>query len=133
MLPIREALGAENASGTVIFVLFVPTVDRHETPIDHEYWRDEALRVLGRLFRGATAYPKGRGVWRDDERGGTLVFGDTSIVQCWAEPSAVTPEALLELRAFLHRMGREARQGEVGVVVDNAYLPIRNFEPEAKP
>ena len=35
-----------------------------------EYWVDEVLTTRGTLFRGATAYPRGRGVWRDDARGG---------------------------------------------------------------
>ena len=34
---------------------------------------DGALEVFGALFGGATAYPKARGIWRDDERGGALV------------------------------------------------------------
>jgi hypothetical protein len=62
--------------GTSLIVIFVPSRDRDGQPIDQEYWVDEVLTILGRLFRGATAYPRGRGVWRDDERGGTLLQAD---------------------------------------------------------
>ena len=42
-------------------------------PIDHEYWVDAALTTFATLFRGATAYPRGIGKWRDDEN--AAVFG----------------------------------------------------------
>ncbi len=59
--------------GASLVVLFVPSKDRDGQPIDQEYWVNEVLQALGRLFRGATAYPRGKGVWRDDQRGGTLL------------------------------------------------------------
>jgi hypothetical protein len=33
------------------------------------------------------------------------------MVTCYADPTLVTDAALARLRAFLHQMGREARQG----------------------
>jgi hypothetical protein len=51
-------------------VLFVPSVERDGiTGIDQTYWVDAALEMFGRVFGGATAYPRARGIWRDDERG----------------------------------------------------------------
>jgi hypothetical protein len=129
---VAAALGANMPVGSRVFILFVPSVDREGRPIDHDYWREEALRVFGTLFRGATAYPQGRGVWRDDAAGGALVFDDPSVVHCWADPAAVTPAALARLRAFLHRMGRDAGQGEVGMVVDNEYTGITEFDAETE-
>jgi hypothetical protein len=52
--------------GTSLIVVFVPSQDRDGQPIPQDYWVDEVLTTLGKLFRGATAYPRGRGVWRDD-------------------------------------------------------------------
>jgi hypothetical protein len=63
-----ELLGASRAESTLL-VLFIPSVDRFSQPIDQEVWVDQALKVLGECFGGATAYPQGRGVWRDDARG----------------------------------------------------------------
>ena len=62
-----EILQAQKSVSTVL-VLLIPSVDRHEQAIDQEYWVTEALALLGRLFGGATAFPQGRGIWRDDER-----------------------------------------------------------------
>ena len=33
------------------------------------------------------------------------------------------------LRAHLHRLGREGRQGEVGVVIGSEYFGITEFDP----
>jgi hypothetical protein len=38
--------------------------------------------VFGRVFRGATAYPRAKGVWRDDERDGTLVKDEPVVLHC---------------------------------------------------
>src|SRR5438105_2669543 len=127
---IRSGLGATRGAGTVLIVLFVPSVDRDRQAIDHAFWRDEALRVLRMLFGGATAFPQGRGVWRDDERGGALVFDAPSVVHCWVAASSLTDERLARLRQFIHRMGRETRQGAVGIVIDDEYLEITEFDSE---
>jgi hypothetical protein len=104
--------------------LFVPSVDRREEPINQEYWEMESLTVLGSLFGGATAFPQGRGVWRDDERGGRLVFDAPVIVQCYTSFEAIDEHAD-DLRSFLVRMGEETRQGAVGFVIDRTYLEIK--------
>ena len=125
---IGTAIGASRTAGTSLFVLFVPSVDREGLSIDHEYWVEEALIAFGTHLRGATAYPRAIGVWRDDERGGTLVRDEPTIVTCYANPEEVTDEVLLQLRQFFHRLGRETNQGEIGVIVDNRYYPITRFD-----
>src|SRR5271157_6003683 len=116
------ALGASKAASTLL-VLFIPSRDRHDRAIDQVHWVDESLRVLGALFGGATAFPQGRGVWRDDAQGGKLLFDEPVVIQCY------TSEHMLEqhmkrLGEFLHRMGRESRQGAIGLVIDRDYLEI---------
>ncbi len=88
------------------------------------------LTTLGRVFRGATAYPRGRGVWRDDARAGELIKEEPNIVFSYAAAEALTVEALTELYRTLSRMGREANQGEVGVVIDGKYYGITDYAPE---
>ena len=105
-----------------------PSVTRSGEPIDHDYWVDEALGVFAILFRGATAYPRGRGRWRDDERGCVLVADEPTVVTCYAASQDITEEALARLRAFLHRLGREAHQGEVGIVFDGQYYGITEYD-----
>ena len=58
-----ERLGAAKSDASLL-VLFIPSVDRDEKPIEHDAWVTLALKVLGTLFGGATAFPQGRGVWR---------------------------------------------------------------------
>ena len=121
-------LGASQPVGTLIIVLFVPSKDRDGKDIDHDFWVAGALETLGTLFRGATAYPRARGVWLDDERGGTLRYEEPTIVTCYADPKAMTSAAQSRLRAFLHRLGRETDQGEVGIVIGDQYYGITEFD-----
>lgn len=87
--------------------------------------------MFGHVFGGATAYPKAKGVWRDDERGGTLVKDEPVVVHCYTTPGDVQDsENLAELGRFCNRMEREAKQGELGLVVGDEYFAIRQFEME---
>jgi hypothetical protein len=114
--------------------LFIPSVDRQERPIDppQEFWVEEALRVFGTVLGGATAFPPSRGVWRDDERGTTLVYDSTVIVFSYFTDEDMNQQTEKEILRFAKRLGREANQGEVGLYVDGRYYPIRDFtdEPE---
>jgi hypothetical protein len=110
-------------------VLFVPSVERDgKTPIDQLRWVELSLEMFGRVFGGATAYPKARGVWRDDERGGALVKDEPVVVHRYTTPSDVEDERkLAELGRFCRKMGREAHQGEVGLVIGDEYFAVRDF------
>jgi hypothetical protein len=117
-----SSLGATKKASSLL-VLFIPSKDRFQEEINQEYWVDEALRVLGQLFSGGTAFPQGRGVWRDDAQGGILLYDNPVVIQCY------TSEELLEtrgadLRTFLIRMGADSKQGAVGLVIDRDYLEI---------
>ena len=122
MTDYSSELGASKAASTLL-VLFIPSKDRDDQSIDQEFWVGEALATLGRLFGGATAFPQGRGVWRDDAQEGKLLFDDPVVIQCYTSESAIERQ-LLGLRNFLHRLGREARQGAVGFVIDRDYFEI---------
>jgi hypothetical protein len=116
------ALGASKAASALL-VLFIPSNDRGNKPIDQPFWVDEALTVLGTLFGGATAFPQGRGIWRDDAQGGKLLFDEPVVIQCYTSEHMLERH-MQELGKFLHRMGREARQGAIGMVIDRDYLEI---------
>jgi hypothetical protein len=88
------------------------------------------LTTLGHLFRGATAYPRGRGVWRDDARGGALLKEEPVIVFSYVAEGALTAAALADLYRTLSRMGRQANQGEIGVVIDGKYYGITEYAEE---
>ena len=87
--------------------------------------------MFGRVFGGATAYPKAKGIWRDDERGGSLVKDEPVVVHCYTTQVDIeNSRKLVELGRFCRTMGREARQGEVGLVIGDEYFAIRDFAEE---
>ena len=121
--------GLSGGRKSVLVVLFVPSVERDgETPIDQARWLDLSLEMFGRVFGGATAYPKAKGIWRYDERGGTLVKDEPVVVHCYTTPADIEDDFnLAELGTFCRKMGREAQRGEVGLVVGDEYFAIRDF------
>jgi hypothetical protein len=129
------ALGASKAASALL-VLFIPSKDRGNRPIDQGFWVEEALNVLGTLFGGATAFPQGRGIWRDDAQAGKLLFDEPVVIQCYTSAHMLEQQMKL-LGEFLHRMGREARQGAIGLVIDGDYLeigfPLEEVTPPQRP
>lgn len=127
-----DAAGLQVSRKTVLVVLFVPSVERDGvTAINQEYWVGEALETLGRLYGGATAFPRARGVWRDDEMGGVLVKDEPVVIHCYTTPADIAdPGRLAQLGNFCRRMGREAHQGEIGLVIGDEYLAFRDFSTE---
>ncbi|ETX05417.1 hypothetical protein [Candidatus Entotheonella palauensis] len=117
-----QLLGASKSESTLL-VLFIPSVDRYDQPIDQATWVHQALETLGRLFGGATAFPQGQGVWKDDAQGGRLVFDEPVVINCYTSEERLETEAS-ELRQFLIRMGEQTNQGAVGLVIDRDYLEI---------
>jgi hypothetical protein len=113
-------------------VLFVPSVERDGvTTVDQPRWVNSALEMFGRVFGGATAYPKAQGVWRDDVRGGALVKDEPVVMHCYTTPADIEDTRnLIELGSFCRKMGREAHQGEIGLVVGDEYFAIRDFTEE---
>jgi hypothetical protein len=130
--PARGRLPLKGGRKRVLVVLFVPSVERDgTTPIEQDRWVDAALEMFGRVFGGATAYPKAKGIWRDDERDGALVKDEPVVVHCYTTPADIEdPGNLAELGSFCRTMDRNARQGEVGLVTGDEYFAIHEFTGE---
>jgi hypothetical protein len=98
----------------VLVVLFVPSVERDGvSPIDQPLWVDLALEMFGRVFGGATAFPRAMGVWRDDDRDGTLIRDEPVVVHCYTTPADIEDDRnLATLGGFCRKLGRETHQGE---------------------
>ncbi len=113
----------------ILVVLFIPSVERDGvTSIDQDRWLREALDMFGKIFGGATAYPRAKGVWRDDERGGRLVFDEPVVIHCYTSPEDIEDSGnLAALATFCRKMGREANQGEVGLIISDEYIAIRDL------
>ena len=125
---IERTLGATYPVGASQVVLFVPDRNREGAFIDQDDRVDQALDIMGKLFRGATAFPPGRGVWRDDEAGEKLLNEQTVMVVSYVDAKLLTAHTLRSLREFLHRLGRETQQGEVGIVIDSKYYGISRYD-----
>lgn len=127
-----EPSGPQASRKAVLVVLFVPSVERDgKTPIDQDHWVEAALGAFGELFGGATAFPRAKGVWRDNERGGVLIRDEPIVIHCYTTPADVSDSARLgQLGSFCRRMGREARQGEIGLIIGDEYLAFRDFSEE---
>lgn len=125
------ALGSRASSHRLQISIFVPDRDRNGVAIEQDKWVDEIARGLAEIFGGATAYPPARGVWRDDGRGGSLLDEITTMVFTYVNEADFTGGNADSLRRLVHRFGREAGQGEVGVVIGDAYHPIaaEDFDP----
>jgi hypothetical protein len=110
-------------SEATLLVLFIPSADRHGQPLGktrQQRWVRKALKLLGENLRGGTAYPRGWGVWRDDARGGVLVWDRPVVIQCFTNQASLAEHAKT-IEAFLRELGRKTRQGAVGFVVDRGY------------
>jgi hypothetical protein len=113
-----------NKFESILVILFIPSVDRNRILIDQSSWASAALEVLGKCFGGATAFPKGKGVWRDDQRGGVLLYDEPIILHCYTNMKSVKLYKN-ELHDFLFRMGKETNQGAVGFVIDGTYMEMQ--------
>lgn len=120
------------AGKRVLVVLFVPSLERDgRTAVDQEEWVSRALRLLGEVFGGATAYPRARGVWRDDERGAALVLDEPVVIHVYTRDEEVEdPGNLARLAAFCRAMGRGTNQGEIGLVIADEYFAIRDYQED---
>ena len=56
-------------------------------------------------------------------QGGKLLFDQPVVVQCYSSGEAIEQQGP-KLREFLNRMGREGKQGAIGLVIDRDYLEI---------
>ncbi len=119
----------------LLVVLFVPSVERDGvTEIDQDKWVDRALEMFGRVFGGATAFPRAKGIWRDDERDGELIRDNPVVLHCYMAPEDMeNADNQASLGEFCRQMGRETNQGEVGLVIDDEYLAITKFQQAGDP
>jgi hypothetical protein len=118
-------LKADKKQSTLL-VLFIPSADRFGESLgkkEQRRWVRKALKVLGEHMGGATAFPRGLGVWRDDAQEGKLIWDRPVLIQCYTSEETLEQQAE-SLRTFLMEMGTETRQGAVGFVIDRDFYEI---------
>jgi hypothetical protein len=112
---------------STLLVLYIPSADRDGKALgrnEQGRWVRRALEVLGLELGGATAFPRGLGVWRDDAQGGKLVWDRPVLIQCYTNEEDLEARSGA-LREFLVRLGTETNQGAVGFVIDQDFYEIQ--------
>ena len=95
IVTIRASLGSGRQRALVL--LFIPSIERNgTTAVDHNRWSEDAMKMLGTVFGGATSFPRARGVWRDDERDRALVFDEPVMVWSLVAPESLNDEKTLD-------------------------------------
>jgi hypothetical protein len=123
---LAEALGVDGGVSAQCFTIYVPDKDSEGNEIGNQRsWVLEALDLLGEINGGATAMPPCEGVWRNEQ--GKVVREHPVLVYSYVIPEPFLA-SLTRVREFLHRMGRETRQGEVAVEFDGRFYRIRQFD-----
>jgi hypothetical protein len=125
-LDLGDAVGAAENGSIQRLTLYIPSRDRDGVAFDPSPWIEEALMLLSRIGGGATAMPPADGAWLDPDRD-TLVREKVVLAYTFIDPDRF--EAMLpELRRFLHRLGRETRQGEVVCEFEGVLFKIRDYD-----
>ena len=125
-LNLAAALGAGDVS-TQCFSIYVPNKDSSGNEIGNQrQWVLEAIRLLSEINGGATAMPPVEGGWVNED--GDIIWEQPVVVYSFIRPEPFLAQ-LSQIREFLHRMGRETRQGEVAFEFDGRFYRIRSFDP----
>jgi hypothetical protein len=128
-LDVAATFGVEADVSSPSFAIYVPNKDRHGVEIGSQrQWVLEALGLLGTVGGGATAMPPVEGVWLNAEVG-EFVWENPVVVYSYIKPDEFLAR-LPKLRAFLHRLGRETKQGEIVFEFDGRLYRIRDFDTE---
>ena len=125
MSELSELFGAGRQE-TTLLVLFIPSADREGEALgkkEQRRWVRRALKLLGEKLRGATAFPRGWGVWRDDARGGNLVWDRPVLIQCFTNEAALREQSGA-VREFLVELGTKTNQGAVAFLIDRTFYEI---------
>lgn len=126
-IDLAAELSAEAEPSHQQLTVYVPDRDRDGNEIgDQRRWVLEAAALLARIGGGVTIMPPVEGGWFDPERD-HIVWERPVLVYTFVRPDAFEA-TLAELRSFLHRLGREARQGEVAVEFAGCFYRMREFE-----
>ncbi|MGO9816081.1 MAG: hypothetical protein ACLP53_35610 [Isosphaeraceae bacterium] len=124
----RIASDVEMGRQQVLVILFIPSHDRDEKDLKtRDLWADAALNLFADLFGGATAFDTYAGIYRDKVRGKDLK-DKPILVESYTELERVRNlDILNDLVSFMKRMGKEAKQAAVAVVINNVFHEITNF------
>jgi hypothetical protein len=128
-LDLAQVLGAQESYSTKKLTLYIPDKDRDgaEFGTQRRYIL-EAAQLLARIGGGVSIMPAIEGGWLNPETN-QIVWERPVVVYTFVRPAefvALFPE----LRSFLHRLGRETRQGEIAAEFDGTFYRIVQYDQE---
>ncbi len=127
-LDFVSGLGAEESVSVQTLTLYIPDRDREGKEIGNQrQWVLEGAALLCEIGGGVTIQPAVEGGWLDRDAA-RVIWEKPVLVYTYVDGERL-PGALPRLRAFLHRMGRDTRQGEVAIAFDDEFYRIRKFDP----
>jgi hypothetical protein len=128
-LDLGAALGSSDATSPQVLTLYIPNKDMDGKEFGTQRkWVLEAAQLLAEFGGGVTVMPACEGGWWN-ESSRTLVWEAPVLVYTYVKDQAFLA-GLPRLRAFLHRLGRETRQGEVAVEFDGHFYRITSFDEQ---
>jgi hypothetical protein len=131
-IDLGETLGASDATSTQVLTVYIPNKDRDGNEFGTQRkWVLEAAHLLAELGGGVTVMPACEGGWLN-EVSGRVIWEAPVLVYTYIKPEQFL-RGLGRLRAFLHRLGRETNQGEVGLEFDGNFYRITEFDRGAAP
>lgn len=123
---LAQAFGADGDVSTQCFTIYIPNKDRAGREIgDQRKWVLEAIHLLAAINGGATAMPPVEGGWLDER--GQVLWENPVVVYSFIRADEFLAN-LPRLREFIHRMGRETNQGEIGFEFDGRFYRIRTYD-----
>ena len=110
-----------------LVILIIPSHDRNEKLLtDQEELANAALDLFAEIFGGATAFKAFRGIYKDEH--GKVLRDVPILIESYVRRTALEDrQKLAELLNFAKRLGREARQAAVGLVINDVFHEIKDF------
>ncbi len=128
---IAKELGASESPSAERLMLYLPDKDcEGNSVIDHKNWVTQGQELLTDIGNGTTSFPPVTGTWRKPD--GTNLWEETTMVFTFIYPDKFKAN-MKRLREFLHRFGRETKQGEVVFELGELFWRINKFDPPRSP
>ena len=125
-LDLGDALGATEPASIQELALYIPNKDENGAPIANQReWVREAGEILVDMGGGVTILPPVEGGWRNED--GEIIWEEPVILYSYIQAESFLKN-LPRLREFLHRLGRETRQGEIAFEFAGEFYRIREYD-----
>lgn len=125
-MKLEDELGATGGVSVQCLTLYIPDrdIEGNEIP-DQRRWVLEGANLLAQIGGGVTIMPAVEGGWMN--AAGTIVWEKPVLIYTFIKPEEFR-DSRSELRAFLHKLGRETNQGEVAFEFDGRFYRITKFD-----